>query len=42
MVFRAKGQPDRVAADGRADGASDGWAGHIAVAVLKTKFAVDS
>ena len=35
MVFRAEGQPDRVAADRRADGASDGWAGNVAVAILK-------
>ena len=36
MVFRAEGEFDRVAADGRADGASDGWTGNVAVAILKT------
>src|SRR5260370_37903795 len=36
MVFRAEGQPDRVAADGRGDGASDGWAGRAALAILNS------
>ena len=34
MVFRAEGKFDRVAADGRADGASDGWAGDLALALV--------
>src|SRR5882762_3208625 len=37
MVFRAEGQPDRVAADGRGDGASYGWAGDIEMAVVKER-----
>src|SRR6266403_887934 len=35
MVFRAEGKPPGVAADGRADGASDKWAGDAAVAFLR-------
>src|SRR5437016_7266616 len=35
VVFRAEGQPDRVAADGRGHGASYGWAGDIKMAVVK-------
>ena len=34
MVFRAESKFDRVAADRRGDGASDGWAGDLAVAVV--------
>ena len=35
MVFRAEGEFDRVTEDGRADGASDGWAGNAALAILE-------
>jgi len=34
MVFRIESEFDRVAADGRADGASDGWAGDLALALV--------
>ena len=34
MVFRAESEFDRVAADRRADGASDGWTGDVALAVV--------
>ena len=34
MVFRIESEFDRVAANGRGDGASDGWAGDAAVAVV--------
>jgi len=37
VVFRAEGQPDRVATDGRGDGASYGWAGDIKMAVVKER-----
>lgn len=37
MVFRAKGEFAGVAADGRADGASNGWAGDAALAILDAK-----
>src|SRR5882724_6815750 len=37
MVFRAEGKPPGIAADGRADGASDGWAGDAAVALLRVE-----
>src|SRR6266403_3067136 len=37
MVFRAEGKPPGVAADGRADGASDEWAGHATVAVVGSR-----
>ncbi len=35
MVFRAEGESDRVAADGGADGASDGWTGDAALAIVE-------
>jgi len=34
MVFRAESEFDRVAADGHADGASDGWTGDVALAII--------
>ena len=34
MVFRPKGEFDRVAADGRGDGASDGWPGDAALEIV--------
>src|SRR5438445_11227643 len=34
MVFRSEGEFDRVAADGRADGASYGWTCHASLALL--------
>src|SRR2546429_6293509 len=37
VVFRAEGQPDRVATDGRGHGASYGWAGDIKMAVVKER-----
>src|SRR5260370_37229736 len=38
VVFRAEGQPDRVAADRCGDGASDGWAGDVALAVVAERW----
>ena len=35
MVFRAESQPDRIAADGCGNGASHGWAGDVAMEVVK-------
>jgi len=37
VVFCAEGQPDRVATDGRGDGASYGWAGDIKMAVVRER-----
>lgn len=41
VVLRVESEPPRIATDGGSDGASDEWAGYIALAVLNTRHRQD-